>query len=118
MRRLDLRQVLGEVDAEQLEAEHAEHLDRALKYAEFLGEVLRGSPGWWAEQAACRGYTRTMFPEHGQSAEPAYTLCEVCTVQEQCRQWADDAGNAQGGILAGESERNRRSRHVEERRAA
>ncbi len=110
MRRLDLRQVLGEVDGEQLEAEQAEHLERALNYAAFLGEVLRGGPGWWAERAACRGMTAAFFPEAGRSAEPAYALCSVCTVSAQCREWGEQVGGDQVGILAGETFRNRRAR--------
>lgn len=105
---LDLAHVLGEIQGEQLEAEQAEHLDRALNYAAFLGEILRGSPGRWADRAACKGYTRAMFPEHGQSAEPAYALCQVCPVAAECREWGEQVGGDQVGILAGETFRNRR----------
>jgi WhiB family redox-sensing transcriptional regulator len=69
----------------------------------------------WHRHAACRGHDPALwFPERGQSAEPARTICAGCPVQHPCHQAGLEGGAGYGatgevGIWGGTSGRQRRA---------
>lgn len=108
LRVVPLRQVLGEDEATEVSATQRAALERALPWVEFLGEVLRGAaPRTWADDAACRGQTDTMFPTDA-STLAARQLCRNCPVLDECARWAEGADTY--GVVAGMSATTRRNR--------
>ena len=73
----------------------------------FLRELVTGAPGSWAADAACKGRQELMFPERGDSTEPARALCQGCPVAAECSSWAAAVPAAQSGVIAGLSQRQR-----------
>ena len=73
----------------------------------FLRELATGAPGAWAGDAACKGHQEVMFPERGDSTDPARELCQVCPVASDCSAWAGTVSAAQSGVIAGLSQRQR-----------
>lgn len=71
--------------------------------------VAEGEAGPWRKRAACAGKVEVMFPGRGRSLSPAVALCERCEVLAECRSWGD-ATPGQVGVVAGRSERGRRTR--------
>ena len=73
----------------------------------------------WHAHAACIGHGRTMYPDRGESAEPAKALCDACPVLADCRTWGDQHEPLPlHGYLAGESVRERKRRRRAARTAA
>lgn len=77
-------------------------------------------PGEWAELAACKGKTRTMFVDnfpvlaHRETAlerkqmREAVKVCETCPVISECREWAmTDPDPAVDGVAGGMTPRER-----------
>lgn len=77
-------------------------------------------PGEWAQFAACKGQTRTMFVDnfpvlaHRETAlerrqmKDAKRVCEACPVLEPCRAWAlTDPDPAVDGVAGGMTPRER-----------
>ena len=67
---------------------------------------------WWQEFAVCKGYTRLFFApvaERPQARDrreaKARVLCNLCPVQDQCREHA--RGNREYGYWGGENEEDR-----------
>lgn len=100
---------IHELLAAEAADEHAhegrvEHvLDAVLELLEAIGP----EPDW-QRRAACRGQTRVMFIEPGDSTEPAFALCAACPVFDECAAWVD-ANPTAHGIVAGASPRRRRT---------
>jgi len=71
----------------------------------------------WQLHARCRGVgPELFFPEKGEPAAGAKTVCGTCPVTEQCLDFAIRSGE-ETGIWGGMSERQRRE-VARERRAA
>lgn len=55
----------------------------------------------WVERAECRDKgTDHFFLNRGQSPEPAFRMCRVCPVTDECKAYADMTGT-EDGIWAG-----------------
>lgn len=64
----------------------------------------------WAEQALCAEVDRdTFFPEVGESAKPAKSVCAGCEVRTQCLDHALAIGELWHGIWGGMSPAERRA---------
>jgi hypothetical protein len=63
-----------------------------------LLELIR--PEWHA-RANCRGHLDVMFPEVGDSAQPARNYCSACTVVTECREQIANLDNTTSGIWGG-----------------
>lgn len=70
------------------------------------------SIGSWSEQAACKGYSHLFYPNDSERPQArdkreqkAKTLCAVCPVLEQCRDYARN--HSEFGIWGGENEEER-----------
>ena len=61
--------------------------DPADIYALGLTDFIDAAPTWFA-LAACRGNTNDFYPERGQSAAAAKTICAGCHVRQQCLDYA------------------------------
>jgi WhiB family transcriptional regulator, redox-sensing transcriptional regulator len=77
-----------------------------------LGVLLRkglvGESLEWQKHANCLGVDPELFfPERGESTAMAKEICAGCTVQDDCLEWALEAGE-KFGIWGGKSERERR----------
>jgi WhiB family transcriptional regulator, redox-sensing transcriptional regulator len=63
----------------------------------------------WRELAACRGAgLDLLFPERGESAEPARQVCAACPVRQPCLDYAI-SNRITYGIWGGLTERERRA---------
>lgn len=73
----------------------------------------------WAAHAACRGHDTSIFyPLSGEPDPRARALCNVCTVQPDCLDYAT-TNHEDHGIWGGASERERRRiRRHQQRRSA
>jgi hypothetical protein len=108
-----LQFILGEEEATDIAAAQRAELERALPWYTFLGEVTRdAAPRAWADRAACRGDTATMFPNDA-STLAARRLCERCPVLGECTDWAERVGTDSYGVVAGMSATTRRNRRQE-----
>lgn len=62
----------------------------------------------WMTEANCIGEDPTLFfPQRGGDWRTPLTICQPCTVQTPCLEWALDQGE-KAGIYGGTSERERR----------
>ena len=62
----------------------------------------------WMSSAACAEVGGSIFfPEHGESAHPARTICKRCPVITECLQYAQDE-MIPHGIFAGKTAQQRR----------
>ena len=100
---------IHELLAAEAADEHAhegrvEHvLDAVLELLEAIGPEPE-----WQGRAACRGQTRVMFLEPGDSPDPALALCAARPVFDECAAWVD-ANPTAHGIVAAASPRRRRT---------
>jgi WhiB family redox-sensing transcriptional regulator len=83
---------------------------------EFAREDLTPS---WHQDAECVHYTGRVdfFPARGESVREAKAVCAVCTVREECLDFALRLKVAHG-VWGGLSERERRSVRRDRRRAS
>lgn len=72
----------------------------------------------WRDQAACLGLDpRIFYPADDEEAEVARGICEACTVQHECLEYAL-ARREKDGVWGGATERDRRRIIRQRRRAA
>ncbi len=63
----------------------------------------------WHRQAACRGMgSASFFPPRGVSIRAATTVCDGCSVREECLNAAQSIGEDCHGVWAGLSREGRR----------
>ena len=74
--------------------------------------IVFTGPLTWTNKAACSGQTSLFFPPPGERPEArarheakARTICAVCPVQDDCKEWARD--HREYGFWGGESEEDR-----------
>jgi WhiB family redox-sensing transcriptional regulator len=79
---------------------------------DLLLEAVRSRPSWMA-RAACRGSTVNFFPDSPRRGLPPdvsapLAICAGCPVTYECREFAEEHGEA--GIWGGTTARQRRAR--------
>lgn len=63
----------------------------------------------WRDEAACKGKpTEWWFPNQGETASLALAICKRCPVADECREYADTAGERYG-VWGGATGRLRRT---------
>lgn len=77
--------------------EHAVTIARTGHATLDMDGVLRWPP--WADDALCREFPIEMFfPDTGQSAAPAKTICAACDVRAECLEYALAHESGETGI--------------------
>lgn len=71
----------------------------------------------WVYEAACYGYPLTLFfPQQGQNAYEALSICWQCPVIKECYDYAMSFGEDLQGVYGGTTQRERIRRIRESRR--
>jgi len=72
----------------------------------------------WRDHAACRGIDPEIFyPVSDEEADPAKTICDLCSVRTLCLEYALTA-RERDGVWGGATERERRRMIRQRRRTA
>jgi len=71
----------------------------------------------WMSQGKCVGLGHIMFPERGDSCNPARAVCATCPVKQQCAEYGI-ANPGLDGVWGGLSHRQRRAIFRARRKAA